>query len=660
MALLAAGRGVCTAQEIAPFRVTGVEGHAGVRSVRDELTSEQGGSALGSGRTRQAQSDLREEVFVMTHSYAYHPNLVTFDVGGGPILQRGRFATESGETQSGDVLYNFTGRATFLRDKPYQASLFFDHLNPTLSIAPGEVLTQENTQYGMSVAVLEPVTPLPMHLNASRSHFKGVGAGRVVDDQIERVSVNASRSYGRIGSSNFQIQSIRQESQSGSPNLAIQASSSDTQSVNVDTRLQFGADRQYELTNLVSHSTQAYTLESGSLPERKDTRVLFDLRGRHSDKLQSFAQLNYSSSVQGDSSYTLNSAAAGMTFRPVPDLAAGLGVRGEDSSTGPASVRSRGVDASLHYQRPLPFGAVQASYLARYDQREQRSSAPSTNIIGERATLAGTSVVPLARMHVIPGSVVVTNATRTQTFSEGRDYQLTSLGVETRLQRLVGGAIVDGQEVLIDYAFDLGGTFSYTQRDQTASLNWGFARYFNLYVRRYDSLPHLTEGEPSFPLNEIRSTLYGARTDVPLRWYVEAAVGWSFEHETRHETIAPYRRQAAEAYAQSQDPFFATGHLRIATRRVQVDYENSLQDIELHGWDLRYWVRFWGVELSADAGYEIDTGAPVTRRRSIAAARAQWRYRKLALSLELGRTHEVQGELETRRLQVQMLGRRDF
>jgi hypothetical protein len=642
--------------DIAPFRMTGVDGYASVRSVRDELSSGQSGGSP----TRQRQSELREEVFLMTHSYLYHPNLVTLDVGGGPILQRGSFSTDINETQSKDALYNFSARATFLRDKPYQGTLFFDHLNPTLSVAPGQVLTQENTQYGANVALLGPANPVPMNVSASRSHFTGVGAGRIIDDKIDRVSVNATYTHGRIGSSSFQLQSIGQESQSGSPNLPIQSTTSNTQSASMDTRLQFGDARQYELLNLVSHSRQTYTLENGSLPERTDTRYLLDLRARHSPRLQSFGQFNYLSNVQGDFDYTVNSAAAGLTFWPVTDLAAGLGVRGEDNRSGPATQRLQGVDASLQYRHALLLGEAQASYLVRYDQREQQAGVPSTKVIGERLVLPGTTVVALVRQHVTAGSVVVSNATRTQTFTEGRDYLLTVVGAETRVQRLVGGAILDGQEVLVDYSFDLGGTFTYTQRDQTANLSWGLARYFSLYARRYDSLPSLKEGLPTFPLNEIHSTLSGARADFPFKWSFEAGFGASVEREHRRETIAPFMRQSAELYAQSEDPFFSSGHLRLGTRRVLIDYENSVQDIDLHGYDLRYWARFWGVELSADATYEIDTGTPVTRRRAITSAKAQWRYRKFSVTGEFGRTRETQGDFETTRLMVQMLLRRDF
>ena len=517
------------AQEIAPFRITGVEGHNTVRYMRDEFVTTQPGSGATPGtRSRQAQSDLREELFVMTHSYVYHPNLLSLDIGGGPILQHGSFANDTEETKSGGALYNFSGRAMFLRDKPYQGSVFFEHLNPTLNVAPGQVLTQENTRYGADFSLMAPVTPVPMYIDASRSHFQGRGADRVIDDQIDRVNLRASRSFGALGSTQVQFQSTQQASMSGSPNLPIQTSNSHNQGLSADSRFQFGAARQYDLTNLITLNTQAYALQGQNpIPERKDARMFLDLRGRHSKELQSFGFYNYSASDQGELTSTVNSAAAGLNYTPRPEMMAGIGVHGDDSQTKQLSTISRGVDGSLRYQKALPLGVAQVSYGLRYDQREQKAVASQTGLIGERITLAGTAYVALGHPHVTAGTIGVSNATRTQTYVEGRDYALTLVGAETRLQRLIGGAILDGQELLIDYAYDVGGTFAYSQSDQTLNLNWSVLSYFNTYFRYLDSEPRLGSGNSTFPLNTVRSQLLGARADVPVRMRVDMMLGGS-------------------------------------------------------------------------------------------------------------------------------------
>ena len=655
--------GVSTAQEIAPFKLTGIEGHNTVRYMRDQfVTGQPGGGSTPASSVRTGQSDFREEFFLMTHSYVYHPNLLSLDIGGGPILQRGSYVNGEEETLSQGALYNFTGRATFLRDKPYRGSVFYEHLNPTLNVAPGQVITQENTRYGGDFSLLAPVTPVPIYMDATRSHFQGRGADRIVDDEIGRFNLRASRSFGSLGSTQVQYQASQQTSMSGSPNLPIQSSDSSNRGLGVDSRFQFGSDRQYNLTNVIMLNSQAYALQGQSpIPERRDGRMFLDLRARHSNALQTFGFYNYSSSTQGELSSVVNAASAGLNYTPRAELALGAGVHGDDSQTKQLSAATRGIDGSARYQKALPLGMATVSYALRYDQREQIAAAAQTGVLGERISLVGTALVALGHQHVSGGTLVVSNATRTQTFVEGRDYALTLVGAETRIQRLIGGAILDGQELLIDYSFDVGGTFAYRQADQTLNLNWGLMNYFNAYFRRFESDPRLSTGTPTYELNTVHSNVYGARADVPLKLRVETILGGSVERENRRETISPFRRDAQDVYVQTEDPFFGLGNIRVSTRRSRVEYDTGAQNVNLQGYDLRYWARFrLGVEASANVSHEVDNGGLISRRRTITAVKAQWRYRKLNVSFDLGRTLETQGESTRSRALVQIMARRDF
>ncbi len=650
------------AQQIVPFRLTGVDGHVSMRFLKDEnVTQTPATGTAGAARSRQALADLRTEVFVMTHSYVYHPNFLLLDVGAGPILQRGSFANESGETRSSGTLYNLTGRATFLRDKPYRGSLFYEHLNPTLSVAPGQVINQEARRYGFDVSLLDPITPVPVTLDATRSRFKGRGADRIIDDQVDRLNLRASRSFGALGLTQVHYQAAKQDSQSGSPNLPIQASSSSSQGLSADTRLQFGAARQYSLANLISFDSQRYQLGAGAIPERKDARVLLDLRAIHSADLHSFGSYNYSASDQGVLTSMLQAAAAGLSYALSPQLSTTLGARTESNRTSRFDARAWGADGSVRYQRELPAGTGQASYGLRYERREQQSTAPQTSVIGERLMLSGTAFVTLAQQRVIAGSVTVSNVNRTQTFLEGMDYRLTVIGLDSRIQRAVGGNIADGQEVLVDYAYDVGGTYAFGQLDHNLGLSWAPTRYLNVHYRYFEASPHLISGAPTFQLNTIRSSTYGARADLPLRLAWETWLGGSYEHEDRRETISPYRREAYDFYAQTEDPFFGIGNLRLTGRQSRVQYENSVQDVNLRGYDLRYFSRHpLGIDLTADAGYERDTGGVVPRSRTFGSLRAQWRYRKATLQAEFLHVRESQGGFERTRTAAQLLFRRDL
>ena len=646
------------AAEIESFKLTGVDGYVTLQYVQDQQTTDQPGKAP---RSRQAQSGFRNEVFVMTHSYVYHPNLMTLDLGGGPILHSESFTGDTGEARARGALYNLTARATLLRDKPYTGSLFFSHLNPTVSVAPGQVLTQENTRYGFDFSLLAAASPVPVQAGFVRSHSRGRGTDRLVDDRSDQFNLGASRSYGALGSTQVQYQTSHQASQSGSQNLPIQSSTADNQSVNVDTRLQLGDKRQYDLANLVSFNRQGYALGAGALPELKDGRFMLDLRARHSNKLHSHGSYNYGHSSQGDLDSVTQAASAGLNYWPMTGLETSFGARGDNNRTRQFSARSHSVDGSFRYEQPLPIGVGQVSYGVRYDSRAQQAQSSQTGVLGERITLSGIAHISLAHSHVIAGTPVVSNAGRTQIFVAGVDYLLTVVGNETRVQRLIGGSILDGEQVLVDYAYDVGGTYAYHQLDQTLSLNWNLSRYANGYFRYFTSAPRLASGSPSFPLNDVRSSTYGLRADLPFNPGLPITIGGGIEFENRHETVSPYQRMANDLYIQTDEPLFGLGNVRASLRRSRIDYTIAAQNSDVRGYDLRYWSRHWfGIDLSAALSAERDDAGLIPRHRSDGSIGVQWQERRFTLSSSLIRTREIQAGVERNRTTFQFLAKRDF
>jgi len=646
------------AAEIEAFKLTGIDGYVTLNYVQDQQTTDQPGTA---SRSRQAQSGFRNEIFVMTHSYVYHPNLMTLDLGGGPILHSESFTGETGAARARGALYNLTARATLLRDKPYTGTVFFSHLNPTVSVAPGQVLTQENTRYGFDFSLLGAASPVPLQAGFTRSHSQGRGADRLVDDRIDQFNLGASRSYGALGSTSVQYQTSHQASQSGSQNLPIQSSKASNHALNVDTRLQFGEKRQYDLANLVSFNTQGYALGSAALPDLKDGRFVLDLRARHSDKLHSHGLYNYGHSHQGELDSVIQAASAGLSYWPVTGLETSLGMRGDNNRTRQFNARSNGIDGSFRYEQPLPVGVGQLSYGARYDSRAQQAQSSQTSVLGELITLSGVAYIALSRPNVVGGTPVVSNAGRTQIFVAGVDYLLTVVGTETRLQRLIGGRILDGEQVLVDYAYDVGGTYAYNQFDQTLNLNWSLSRYANGYFRHFISAPRLASGSPSFPLNEVRSSIYGLRADLPFNPGLQVTLGGGIEFEDRHESVSPYRRMANDLYLQTDEPLFDFGNLRASLRRSRIEYAVAAQNSDVRGYELRYWSRQWfGIDLTAVLSAERDDAGLVPRHRSDGSIGVQWQERKFTLTSGLIRTRETQAGIERNRTTFQFLAKRDF
>lgn len=659
LALLLGGiAGGVSGDEIAMFRLTGVDGYAAMRYVDDRSEAGQGDGTATVGRQRQ--SEWRNEVFLMSHSYVYHPKFLTLDVGGGPILQLGELADAQGSTRSRGRLYNLVGRATVLRGKPVSGALFYEHLNPVLSISPGQILNQENIRYGFEMSATAAAVPTPLRLDFTRAEASGRGAESLLNERLDHLNLRLTRSYGSLGATQVQYQASRQESRSGSSNLPIQAAAASGQGLDVDTRLQFGADGRDELVNLLSVNRRRYAVGGERAPEQADLNFFLDLRLRHDHALASFGNYRYSDNDNGVQRATTQTAAAGLAWSPDSDRELSFGGHADDTRGSQFSARNAGVDGAVRYQERLPVGTLQGGYNLRYDRRDQQARASASRVVGERLALAGSTTASLALAHVLAGSVVVSNLGRSQVYVENVDYQRSVVGKETRLQRLIGGSIRDGEEVLVDYAYDPGGTFAYDQTDQTLNVTWAVSHAVSAYFREFRSSTAIVSGSPAFPLNNVRGHLRGVRADFPVRAGIALGVGGSVERERLADMMAPLRRATEELYLQSEEPLFDAGHFGLSLRRLRLDYGNSSQDINLRGYGLRLSTRHQGADLSATRNYECDRGGVVARCRWTDAVNAQWRERSLTMTARLTRGRETQGAFERTHTLAQYTLRREF
>ncbi len=633
--------------DFAAFKITGVDGYlsAGAQTDAIETTvSDPSTSTASATAQKQKQRDLRFEAALTLHSYVYHPKFVTLDLGVGAITASGLSESNDLTTRTHDPLYNFSARASVLSDKPMHGTVFFEHLNSTPNVSADEIFNQQSRRYGFTTTVTAPLSPVAIEIDAAREHNKGSSVTRLVDDELDRFNLVASRALWDFGTTQMSFRTLRQDSSSGNVNLPIQTSRMDSKTLGVYTRLKLGKEQPFELNNNIEYSTQMFALEQGHTPDLNDLRFSLDYHRRHSEEFTSFANYQFGRNRQDELATYSDSANAGVSWNASKTFDAQAGMHLNDTRATQFSSHAWSADGATRYEKDLPLGTGQVSYSLRYEQRDQTATDAQAAIIGERMVLNGTTSTRLARSRVTGGSVTVRNIGRTQLFVEGIDYQLTVVGTSTRVQRLLSGNILDGEEVLVDYAFDTGGTYGSATVDQSVNFNWALSRVLNVYLRYGDSNPRVTSGEPTSPLNAVQSRVFGARADVPLASSFEIVAGGLLERENHGETIAPYVRTAAEMYLQGGVPFDISANYRLGARRTLVQADIEAQNVDLLAYDLMFgWRLESGLNLTATGLYERDTGGVDVRERKTVSLKAMWRYRKLSLTADLARTIESQG-----------------
>ncbi len=641
-------------EEIALFRLTGVEGNIALRYTSDGLLTESNGS-----KTREVRPSFEEEVFVLTHSYVYHPNFLKIDLGGGPLLVQNRLETDSVDNRSRDMLYNLIGRFSFLEQKPYPFLFYYEHLNPSVSLGVADRFLQTSTKVGANASLLQPLSPVSFNLDVFRQESEGKGLGVVQNDTNDQATLRAYRAIGDSGYGQFVYQANHRESRSGSPNLPIQMSTNDNHEITFDSRHLFGGERQFQLTQLTSYSTQEYVIAGAPFTPYRDFRFSPDLRWEHNPDRNSFYRYNLFASSQGAQDTTNQSATVGLTQRWEQRLTATGDIHTENNQTTGMDQISHGIAGTLNYRRPLSFGQLQLSGGLRYDDRDRDAVVDQIAVIGERITLPDAIAVALASDFIIVSTVVVSNLGRTQTYVFNVDYELVVIGSKTSVRRLIGGAILDGQEVLVDYSYQTGGSFHYIAQDLSLEANLSIKRYYDVYAGYRNAPQRLLSGLPTIPLNSVRNTHYGARAGLPVSDFVE--VGGEARHDRQQEDIAPFRRDSYDAYVQFPVPRIRNATLRMSGRRVIADNIGSPEDVDARGWTLRLQARPWSRSvLSAERSYDEDTGGTVLRQNWTTVVQAEWRIRQLTLRAEGRQTREEQGGFSRERTLIRVLARRDF
>lgn len=634
-------------EEIAPFKLTNVNGTFSLRYLLDDVqdTGFAGAPFASSGR-------LQERLNIRTRSYVFHPAFLEILAGGGPIFVQDSYDSNTGKNSGRESLFGYDVALNALGRKRYPFTVFLRQDHPEISTGLSGRFRTETKEYGVSGRFLMPVQ---VAWRAGHFDAKGSGFGAVVDTNVDRASLQATFPYKRRQNANLALSWTDQESSSGSPGLPIRTTAIETFTSRLTGRNVFGQNQKYKLRQSLFRSRQ---ITNGANSSEVETLAYTgNLDWSLAERVDAYSTLNYSDNLRNNVSRTSQYFDVRANFRQRPALVFGTkGYVSANDSTGFSRDRV-GVSLSARYNHDYRIGRFGLTGSVRFDRTNQESTRDTIDVFDESVVLAGVVAVALREQFVVEESVIVTNVDRTQTFSPDIDYRLVTIGAVTTIERLVSGNILDGQEVLVSYEHLTGGTVEFAGRSQSLGANLALSANARLFARLTNRQNDVLSGFPTAPLNDGRQFEIGGQFDRPL-WK-----GWSAGGEIRltkqSEDISPFTRQNYDMYLQSAR--FWNTRARLGVSTSVVDYETSREDVDRNVYLLSLQSRLdGGIYVDYRGTIGKDDGGSIAREDIRHSLRVTWRYRFVDFSLNASRSIVTQGATRRQNTHVTAELRRVF
>ena len=646
------------AQKVAPFRLTDFWAYLELAYRLDQINTQ------STGVETDIDDDRRQiELGMSSTSYVYHPKLLQMRIAGSVLSDRQTIVRELTALPSGSVdptrskrkelLVNLDATLQFLKDKPFPATITYIRDNPVVSTGVEGSFTQENERVGFDFQMRD-ILPFNLGLNASQHWSFGESLDRVIDNSTERLTVKAKKTFSEGNRLALDYETSVQESRNGDPRRPIQETIRETERLWLTSSSRHGSEDQVRIDQ---------TLRFNRRDEPDVTDITFSpiVRWTHNPKWESIYRYDFNQTERPDSDFENRTEALSASVRYSPSLKFNSQIRTDfdrSNEVDRLSQNARGLSANANIKHDTSVGQLSLSMGLGYRLDDRVSESPRVIVEEEPVTFIGSAPIPLSRDFVVAGTVVVSNATGTQTYIEGIDYLLSEVGSTTRIERIISGSILDGETVLVDYEAETGGTFEYSQVNQNLSADFRFARFHSIFFRYHSSRQNLQSGSPTLPFNSVEAFEIGLREQIPLR-SSGVQISGEARYRRQEEDINPFDQ--VSILLSIQAPLSTKVRMSASVSRNLVDNFFSPEDSDLTTFNANVtWQAWRNLTIRADGTYDEDTGGTVLRSNTQWRLTAQWRYRKISLNLDSRYRRQQQGDLDNDHLELWLRIRRDM
>lgn len=298
--------------------------------------------------------------------------------------------------------------------------------------------------------------------------------------------------------------------------------------------IEFGADKENEARTYLRFYDQSGDFGFTSLRLEEQVRL------RHSENLDSRYNLRAEQLERDGETQHLVNGSATVTHRLFDSLVTNATAGGDYFSTSEDfDSYSVFLRVSEDYTKRLGPGRLDLGLGGGVNLQRNSERGSTVSVVNDQRRFNDPSPITISQRNVEEGSVVVTGPGGIPTFVEGVDYTVEYFPDRIEIRPILGGGIVDGSTVLVDYdigpepasdidTFNTNASFRYTFAE-------GWLRGLALYTS-YRTTDHSIDAvDPDqFALDDIRNWVSGV--EYRRKWF-----GLLAEYEDNDSTQNPFQ-----------------------------------------------------------------------------------------------------------------------
>jgi len=310
----------------------------------------------------------------------------------------------------------------------------------------------------------------------------------------------------------------------------------DADEVTLTHRLEFGTEHQHDLRSELNVLDQRGTIDIDRVRWREDLRL------KHSDTLQSLFQWEVLDRTRGnrlgnvpDVEERSTLLSGSLRHQLYQSLTSQLRMFVRKQKFEPdLDITRWGGQIDFSYRKTNRWGVLNANYGFQAERNDHRGASQTAEIVDESQTFQDPDPITLGNRNVLVGSIFITAEDRVTIYQRGRDFLVRPLGNHVEIERVPTGYIADGETVLIDYLFSIGGTFKL----DTIAHNFGIRQDFECGLKPYYRFEWQDQSiTPASASGAIAEDITGHITGVEYR---DASLRLFAEYEDHDSTITPF------------------------------------------------------------------------------------------------------------------------